>query len=78
MMRDSAPRREIAGDPVERLSPSNLTLMENDFDQMVRWKTAHLELVEREIEMLDKVGAIRPAAKWRWFKRQFQQARRIG
>lgn len=79
MLRDVAPRREIAGDPVGRLSPSNLALMENDFDQMARWKNAHLERMEREIEMLGKLGAGRAAAKWKWFKKQFQRAtNRIG
>jgi hypothetical protein len=74
MMRDAVPRREFIGDSVERLSAANLALMENDIDQLGRWKKAHLEKIDREIEILTELGAKRPAAKWKWFKEQFQLA----
>jgi class 3 adenylate cyclase len=43
-------------------------------DQASRWKHAHLDRIDREVETLRLRGASGPAAKWEWFKVQFETA----
>jgi hypothetical protein len=35
------------------------------------WKQAHLDRIDQEIESLQLAGAVKPAAKWTWFKDRF-------
>lgn len=75
MMRNAAPERDAdVGDAVSPVSPANLAQKEIDIEQASRWKQAHLDRIDREIEGLRKAGATGPAAKWEWFKERFQWA----
>jgi hypothetical protein len=74
MMRNAAPRRDDAIDPVERLSPTYHALLEADLASASRWRHAHLDRIEQEIEALRKTGATTQAAKWEWFKERFVEA----
>jgi hypothetical protein len=61
MMRNAAPRRDAdVGDPIDSLSPVGIAHMEQDIEQASRWKHAHLDRIDREIDALRKAGAFGP------------------
>jgi hypothetical protein len=74
MMHNAASRRDDGGDSALRLSPRYLALMEADLDIASRWKRAHLDRIEQEIDGLRRADAAGPAAKWEWFDAHFQSA----
>jgi hypothetical protein len=50
-----------------------LSPLPGGFDQAKLWKSAHLELIQREIVALEQANDGR-AAKWKWFKQRFEEA----
>ena len=48
--------------------------MEADVESVSRWKHAHLDRIDYEIEVLRKAGATKEVAKWEWFRERFLAA----